>query len=99
MIKHIVLLKIKPEITSREIGKMYETLFQLKDLIPGIKSIFGGKNNSPEQKSKSYTESFIMEFEDGSARDVYLSHQKHKEFAETYILPIIDDIIVFDFEY
>lgn len=99
MIKHIVLLKIKPDISGGRIEEMYKNLFQLKNLISGIISISGGKNNSPEYKSKSYTEGFVVEFKDKNARDIYLNHQEHKKVAETYILPIIDDIIVFDFEY
>lgn len=99
MIKHIVLLKIKSDISKDMIGEMYKNLFQLKDLIPGIMSISGGQNNSPEFKNKDYTESFIVEFKDKEARNAYLNHQEHKKVAETYILSIIDDIIVFDYEH
>jgi hypothetical protein len=99
MIKHIVLLKIKPDIFNDRIEEMYKNLFQLKDSISNILSISGGKNDSPESKNKDFSESFVVEFENKEARNMYLNHQEHKKLAETYILPIIDDIIVFDYEY
>lgn len=99
MIKHIVLLKIKPNISNDKIEEMYKNLFQLKNSIADIIFISGGKNNSLECKNKSYTESFVVEFKDKNVRDTYLNHPEHKKVAETYILPIIDDIIVFDYEY
>jgi len=98
MVKHIVLLKMKPDISLVKTEEMYKNILQLKNLIPGIVSISGGKNNSPEHKDKDYTEGFEVEFVDKNTRDIYLNHQEHKEAAETYILPIIDDVIVFDFE-
>jgi len=99
MIKHIVLLKIKPGVSKDKIEEMYDNLFRLKDLISGIAMISGGKNNSPENKSKEYTEGFVLNFENKEIREMYLNHPDHIKVAEQYISPIIDDIVVFDYEY
>lgn len=99
MIKHIVLLKIKPGVSKDKIKEMYDNLFRLKDLISGIATISGGENNSPENKSKECTEGFVLDFENKKIREMYLNHPDHIKVAEQYILPIIDDIVVFDYEY
>ena len=99
MIKHIVLLKIKPGVSKDKIEEMYDNLFRLKDLISGIATISGGKNNSPENKSKEYTEGFVLNFENKEIREMYLNHPDHIKVAKQYILPIIDEIVVFDYEY
>jgi len=97
MIKHIVLFKMKKNVNKKQIEDFYQNLYSLKEKIPEIISVFGGKNISFEEKKKGFTEGFIMEFKDEETRNKYLSHKEHKKLIKNYISPIIKDALVFDF--
>lgn len=97
MIIHIVLFRIKEQITKEQIQSFYGNLYKIKEKIPGISSISGGKNISLEEKSKGFEEGFVIEFKNKEARDNYLSHEEHKKLIENYIKPIIKDVLVFDY--
>ena len=100
MLKHIVLLKLKPGVTEEQAAELLTALTDLKDrgTIPGILHVSGGYNNSPEGKSQGYDWGFVMWFEDAAARDRYLPHPEHKELGGRYVAPICDDVLVFDFD-
>ena len=99
MLKHIVLLKLKPGVTAEQSTVLLNALTDLKDRgsIPGILHVSGGYNNSPEGKSQGYDFAFVMWFEDAEARDRYLPHPEHKELGRRYVAPICEDVVVFDF--
>ncbi len=100
MLKHIVLLKLKPGVTAEQSSALLDALTNLKDRgsIPGILDVSGGYNNSPEGKSQGYDYGFVMWFEDAEARDRYLPHPEHQELGRRYVGPIAEDVLVFDFE-
>jgi len=99
MITHIVLLKLKQGVSKQEIKEIYENVHLLKDKINGIEEITSGTNNSPEKEFiKGFTEGFVIKFKDIKARDDYLPHPFHKQVAETFIKPLIESILVYDYE-
>lgn len=98
MINHIVLLKLKSGTTKDHLKEMFDNLKFLKNIIPGIKSFSSGENVSPEDRKLGFTYGFIMTFEDEKSRDEYLVHPEHKKIGEKYILPIAEEILVFDYE-
>ena len=95
MVQHIVLLKLKPGTTSDQTQAVLEGLKQLK--LPGIVSVTGGDNNSPEGKSQDFSWGFTITFENEAARDAYLPHPDHKAVSAETIRPIVDDVLVFDY--
>ena len=100
MIEHIVLLKLKNGVTKTQTQALHDGLIALKEKgsIPGIESVTAGYNNSPEGKEHGFTWGFTMHFTDAAARDGYLPHPDHKELGATFIRPIVDDVLVFDYE-
>ena len=98
MLTHIVLLKLKEDVKKEAIDNLYSRLPSLKEEIEGIVSISGGTNISPEKKDQGYSEGFVIVFEDNKARDDYLPHLSHQKFIEDCIAPIVDDVLVFDYE-
>ena len=52
MVEHIVLLKLKSEVTNAQLETLSDALMGMADEIPGIESITAGTNNSPEGKSQ-----------------------------------------------
>ena len=77
-IQHIVLFKIKPEVTTEEVTELFRLLAQLQQLIPGITYFAGGAYSSPEGLNQGYTHGFVMTFENVNARDAYLPHPEHE---------------------
>jgi len=100
MIDHIVLLKLKSGVTEAQIQTLHDGLIALqqKGSIPGIESVTAGYNNSPEGKEHGFTWGFTMRFKNTAARDAYLPHPDHKELATTLLRPLVDDVLVFDYE-
>lgn len=100
MLKHIVLLKLKPGVTGEQANALVGALTDLMDngTIPGILHVSGGYNNSPEGKSQGFDFGFVMWFENAAARDAYLPHPAHKELGRLHVAPICDDVMVFDFD-
>ena len=100
MLKHIVLLKLKPGVTVEQTDALLDALTDLMNngTIPGILNVTGGYNNSPEGRGHGYDFAFEMWFEDAAARDRYLPHPAHKELGARYVGPIFDDLLVFDFD-
>lgn len=98
MIKHIVLLKIKEGILEERVRECLEVISNLKNKIDGIVSIDFGKDNSPENKNQGYLYGFIVYFKDSESRDKYISHPEHQKVIKEHIVPIIQDILVFDYQ-
>ncbi len=97
MVEHIVLLKLKSDVTSSQIDALPAALQKMKDEIPGIESITSGINHSPEGKSQEFSFGFIVRFTDEAARDAYLPHPFHVKVASEHIRPLVEDVLVFDY--
>jgi len=97
MIKHIVLLKIKPNILEKTVIQCLEAVVGLKEKIRGIEDIDFGKNNSHEDKNQGYTHGFTVYFKDEAARYFYLTHPAHQKVVKEHIEPIASDVLVFDY--
>jgi hypothetical protein len=94
---HVVALKFKEGVTQEQIEKVCKGFAELKDKIPGIVRYQAGVNNSPEKLDKGFTHCFIVTFKNAKARDEYLPHPVHKEFAKG-LGEVIADVFVIDFE-
>ena len=97
MVEHIVLLKLKSDVTEVQLEILSNALLGMADEIPGIDSITAGTNNSPEGKSQGYAYGFIVRFADEAARDAYLPHPFHRQVAGEHIRPLVEDVLVFDY--
>ena len=97
--EHIVLLKLKSEATKKQIQTLTDALLKMADEIPGVEEISAGMNNSPEEKSQGFTYGFIARFTNQEMRDAYLPHPVHRKVAGEYLRPIVDDVLVFDYEH
>lgn len=95
MIEHIVLLKLKEGTTESQTQAILDGLKNLS--LPGIESVTGGYNNSPEGKSDGFDWGFTIQFSTLEARDAYLPHSDHKAVSQSFIRPIVNDVLVFDY--
>lgn len=99
MIRHIVFIKFKPEISDAEIAAIFDELYAIKDKLPGVLSITSGKSESPEQMERGYMHGFVVDFVDWDALQAYQDHPDHKILGGKLVANAvagIDDILVFD---
>jgi hypothetical protein len=96
-VKHIALLKFKDGTSEEQINKLFDDLLDLSETVDGIEDYVSGTNMSPEGKSAGYTHGFIMTFSDAAARDAYIGHAEHQKF-QAAAMPVVDSVVVFDFE-
>ena len=96
-IKHMVILKFKPEVPRATIENLFEELAGLQSKIDGILDFSGGPYSSHEGLNGGYTHGFCMTFAGAAARDAYLPHPDH-EAVKDKIIPNIDGVIAFDYE-
>lgn len=97
MIRHILLIKFKASATSEKIQKLRELFETMPTKVEGVNDVEWGLNNSPEGKNKDYTHAVMMTFADEAGRQNYLPHPEHDALKEVF-RPLLEDIIVFDYE-
>lgn len=96
MIEHIVLFRWKPEATKEQVARGMEGLRGLKDSIPGITDLACGADFSG--RAQGYTHALVIRFSDRASFDAYGPHPAHRAVIETYLKPILEGVIDFDFE-
>ncbi|MBJ3785410.1 Dabb family protein [Devosia sediminis] len=99
MIRHIVLLRFRPEVSTDERNAIYVELAALKSAVPGFLAMSYGPNVSPEGKDRGYADGFVMDFVDEATRDAYLVHPAHQAAGARLVAALEggrDGLIVFD---
>ncbi|NUP95100.1 MAG: Dabb family protein [Planctomycetaceae bacterium] len=100
MITHVVLLKIRKDVSKDQVAKVFEALAGLQKKVPGILSFSGGAYTSPEGLNRGFTHGFVMTFKDAASRDVYLPHPDH-EVVKAIVLEVLDGgingVVAFDY--
>lgn len=96
MIEHIVLFRWKPEATEEQVAAGMDGLRGLKGSIPGIAALACGADFSG--RAQGYTHALVIRFSDRASFDAYGPHPAHRAVIETYLKPILEGVIDFDFE-
>lgn len=97
MIRHVLLIKFKEYSEVSEIVKLKSLFESMPEKVEGVVSVEWGVNDSPEGKNKGYTHSVLMTFTDENGRRNYLPHPEHEALKDVF-RPLIEDIIVFDYQ-
>ncbi|KAI1114822.1 stress responsive A/B barrel domain-containing protein [Nemania sp. NC0429] len=105
-VNHLVLFQFKADASAKEVEKIYQDMLSLKDNClhpttqnPYIKSLTGGKDNSPEGLQNGIQYAFVVEFESEADRDFYVKNdQAHKAFVAN-ASPIFEKAIVVDYSF
>ncbi|KAI9901964.1 hypothetical protein N3K66_003781 [Trichothecium roseum] len=78
-VTHLVLFQFKADITAAVVAGTMTDMLNLKDKCihpetgrPYIRSLTGGKDNSPEGRQDGITHAFVVEFESEEDRDYYV---------------------------
>lgn len=101
MIHHMVLLKVRGDVSAPDVRAVFEAIGGTSASIPGITGFSWGPYASPEGMNRGYTHGFHMTFTDAAARDAYLPHPVHEQ-VKVQVLEIleggVDGVCAFDFE-
>jgi hypothetical protein len=92
----VVLVKFRAGQESQA-PALFTALTALKAKLPGMQAYHHGSNSSPEGLNQGFTHGFVMSFADAAARDHYLDHPDHEAVKAKY-LPLVENVLVFDFE-
>lgn len=96
MIRHILLIKFKETAEASKIEELRALFESMPAKVEGVEAVEWGLNDSPEGLNKDYSHAVVMSFADDAARQHYLPHPEHEALKEVFI-PLIDDIVVFDY--
>ncbi len=99
MIRHIVLIRFRAEVTEEKINAIFADLHQIKQALPGVLSITSGRSESPEQIERGFMHGFVADFADWAALAAYQAHPDHKRVGAALVANAaggLDGILVFD---
>ncbi len=96
MVEHAVLFKVRAGTPAEAVAAMIAGLRGLRSQVPGVVDLTAGTNFS--DRSKGYTHGLVVRFTDKTALDGYLPHPAHRDVVERLIRPIIEDVLVVDYE-
>ncbi len=99
MIRHIVLLKVRPEVTEAEIAAIFADLAALRDRLPGVLAIHSGRSESPEKIERGYLHGFTVDFADWAALAAYQDHPDHRRVGAGLVAAAqggLEGLLVFD---
>ncbi len=100
-IKHLVLLKFKPQTAREEIAEIFEALDALPEVVPGMLETAGGPYNSAEGLNQGFTHAIAITFADAECRNAYLEHPQHQALKQLIVAQLdggLAGVIAFDFE-
>jgi len=102
MIRHLVHLRFKSEVSNAEKQSIYNNLAGLSDHIDGILDFQHRQNVSVETPLvRGFLDMFWFDFRDEAVRDIYLVDQKHQEIGGRIVEKLeggADGVFVCDIE-
>jgi len=99
MIRHIVLVRFRPEVTQAEKAEIHAGLAGLQARLPGFLRMDAGPNASPEGLGQGFADGFVIDFSDAAARDAYLADAEHQALGARLVAAAQDGLaglLVFD---
>jgi hypothetical protein len=99
MIRHIVLVRFRPDVPEARIAAIFSDLERIRAFVPGILAITSGRSESPEKIERGYRHGFVVDFQDWAALQAYQDHPEHKAVGAALVAHAeggLDGILVFD---
>jgi hypothetical protein len=99
MIRHIVLIRFRPEVTEARVAEIFGALPDLSARLPGVLGFAAGRSESPEGIERGYLHGFTIDFASWEALAGYQADAGHKAFGGSLVANAvggIDGLLVFD---
>lgn len=100
-VKHIVLFKVRPEVSREEFVLLMDEIAALKPTHPGILGFEHGPNQTPEDRDHGYNYGFTLTLESWDALALYQADPYHQATGRKIIQACDPDhsgILAFDVE-
>ena len=78
MIRHIVLIRFRSDVTEDRIAEIFTELAEIEDKLPACLGISSGRSESPEQMERGYMHGFVADFTDWEGLQAYQDHPDHQ---------------------
>lgn len=101
MIRHIVLLKYRSDVTEDVAADIFSELHQIEGKVPGLLGIHSGRSESPEKIERGYMHGFTADFDSWEALQAYQDHPDHQKLGARMVAHAEggkDGILVLDIE-
>lgn len=101
MIRHVVLVRFRAEVTAAEKQAIYDEIRVLHGHLRGIVGMHFGANVSPEGLGQGFADGFVVDFTSAAARDEYLMDDAHGRAGQRLVAALeggTAGLVVFDFE-
>ena len=96
MLRHVVLIRFKPDTAPATIRDIEAALTALPAKIAAIQALEWGTDCSTENKAQGFSHCFFLTFADAAGRDTYLPHPHHQAFS-ALLRPNVDQVLVIDY--
>lgn len=96
MIHHVVLFRWNASATPEQVAAAGTALLGMPGRIPEVRSVAFGLNLA--ESSSEYTHALLVVVDDMAAVKRYVDHPHHVDVAKTFLLPIREARLAFDFE-
>ncbi|WP_305952185.1 Dabb family protein [Emticicia oligotrophica] len=93
MIRHSVILSLKPQLSSEDKKAFFEAVDKLTD-IPNVQKFEVLKQISPKNK---FEYGISMEFDTQEQYDFYSNHAQHQTFIQDFWLKSVEDFLEIDY--
>jgi hypothetical protein len=97
MVRHILLLQPKPDITPNQIEDCRRSLAALVGRIEGLIDFHWGANFAAPERQEGLSFGFSMDLVDRAALAAYTPHPQHK-LAAAKVREAFERIVAFDFD-
>lgn len=101
MIRHIVLINFRPDVTKAAIDRIFDDLTGIRQHLPGMGRFVAGHSESPEKLERGFMHGFTVDFVGWDALAAYQELAEHRRIGDTIVAAAqggIDGILVFDME-
>ncbi len=99
MIRHIVLIRFRADVTEIAIAAIFADLHSIRAALPGVLEVTSGRSESPEMMERGYLHGFVVDFADWAALAAYQAHPDHQRVGAALVggaVGGIHGILVFD---
>jgi hypothetical protein len=94
VIQHIVLLKLKPDVTGEQVQAAFEAAEELPDEIPGLVRFSYGRDRS--NPSHGFDVASVVQLADEGALRAYLEHPSRLAYITEHVDPLTEERIELD---
>jgi hypothetical protein len=100
MIRHVVLLRFRPDVGAAARAGLMAELDALRARLPGMLSFAAHRNVSVEAAvMHGFDDGFVVDLADAAARDAYLADPEHRAIGARLVAACVggtDGLVVFD---